>query len=122
MLRDEFLGFHLAESFDLREAGLLYYVPASSGTLGDALRRLERYSTIGNEGIVLRICEREDLAVTFHHIGVKRLSDRHQIECFITLLVRLARQLTNRLLLPTSVSLCHRRKGGFSRTGEIPGL
>ena len=113
-LGDEFLGFHLAGSFDLREAGLLYYVPASSGTLGDALQRLERYSTLGNEGVVLRICEKENFAVTFHHIGVERLSDRHQIECFITLLVRLARQMTNRRLLPTSVCLRHRRKGRFA--------
>ncbi len=38
-LRDPLLGFHLAESFDLRELGLVYYVAASSDTLGDALRR-----------------------------------------------------------------------------------
>ena len=29
-LRDDFLGFHLARSFDLRELGLVYYVMASS--------------------------------------------------------------------------------------------
>jgi hypothetical protein len=54
-LQDDFLGFHLAESFDLRETGLLYYVAASSESLGDALRRLERYSTIGNEGVALHV-------------------------------------------------------------------
>ena len=32
-LQDDFLGFHLAHSFDLREIGLLYYVMASSGLL-----------------------------------------------------------------------------------------
>jgi hypothetical protein len=37
-LQDEFLGFHLARSFDLREIGLLYYVMASSEQLADALR------------------------------------------------------------------------------------
>jgi AraC-like DNA-binding protein len=47
-----------------------------------------------------------------HYVGVARLSDRHQIESFLTLLVRLSRQLTNRRLLPSRVSLCHRRKGG----------
>jgi AraC-like DNA-binding protein len=111
-LQDDFLGFHLAESFALREVGLLYYVAASSESLGEALRRLERYSTIGNEGVALRVREGDDLAVTFQFVGVARLSDRHQIECFLTLLVRLSRQLTNRRLLPSRVSFCHRRKGG----------
>ena len=31
--QDEFLGFHLARDFDLREIGLLYYVLASSEIL-----------------------------------------------------------------------------------------
>ena len=50
-LSDPFLGIHLAEGIDLREMGLLYYVIASSETLGDALRRLARYSGINNEAI-----------------------------------------------------------------------
>ena len=111
-LQDDFLGFHLAQSFDLREIGLLYYVPASSERLGDALSRLARYSTIANQGLELRVREGEDLAVTFHYVGVERFSDRHQIEFFFTLLVRLCRQLTNRRLLPIRVTLCHRRTGG----------
>ena len=112
-LQDDFLGFHVAESLDLREMGLLYYVPASSETLGNALRSLERYSIIGNEGVVLRISEGDDLAVTFRYVGVQRLLDRHQIESHLTFLVRLCRQLTNRRLLPIRVNLCHRRKRGI---------
>jgi hypothetical protein len=34
-LQDNLLGFHLAQNFDLREMGFLYYVPASSETLGE---------------------------------------------------------------------------------------
>jgi hypothetical protein len=56
-LRDEFLGFHLAQKIDLRELGLLYYVLASSETLGDALRRVARSSTIQNEGVRIRFSE-----------------------------------------------------------------
>jgi hypothetical protein len=92
-LQDDFLGFHVAQSFDLREIGLLYYVATSSESLGDALRRLERYSTIGNEGVALRVRDGEDVVVTFHYVGVARLSDRHQIESFLTLLVRLSRPI-----------------------------
>jgi AraC-like DNA-binding protein len=120
-LQDDLLGFHLAESFDLREAGLVYYVPASSESLGDALRNLARYSTIGNEGVALSVREGENLVVTFQYIGVERRSDRHQIESFLTVLVRLCRQLTNRSLLPNRVRLCHRRIEGCSELEKFLG-
>src|SRR3954464_13411755 len=60
-LPDPLLGFHLAQGFDPREVGLLYFVLASSATLGDALARVARYSTIANEGIELRTREGTDL-------------------------------------------------------------
>ena len=50
-LHDELLGFHLAQSPDLRELGLLYYVAASSDEMGDALKRIARYSSISNEAV-----------------------------------------------------------------------
>jgi len=34
--QDDFLGFHLAQKFELRAIGLLYYVLASSDTLEEA--------------------------------------------------------------------------------------
>jgi hypothetical protein len=52
-LDDDFLGLRLAAEFDLRDLGLLYYVMASSDTLGDALKRASRYSRITNEAVVL---------------------------------------------------------------------
>ena len=54
-LKDDRLGFTLARDFDPREIGLLYYVMASSQTLGDALTRAARYSQITNEALVVRI-------------------------------------------------------------------
>src|SRR5262249_11409282 len=83
--------------------------PASSATLGDALRRVARYSTIHNEGVHIRYSERDAMAVTFEYRGVSRLNDRHQIEFFITTLVRLCQQLTGTRLLPCSIKLIHRR-------------
>ena len=35
-LSDDLLGFHLAQLIDIRELGFLYYISASSQTLGDA--------------------------------------------------------------------------------------
>jgi AraC-like DNA-binding protein len=108
-LRDDFLGFHLAQDFDLRQIGLTYYVLASSQTLGDALRRAERYSTIANEAIILKYLEGKDVAITFTYVGVARHSDRHQIEAWVTALIRTCRQLTGHRLLPIRVKFTHHR-------------
>ena len=120
-LRDEFLGAHLAWDFDLREIGLYYYVMASSETLGDALRRMERYSTMGNEGIALKYLEGKDIAIVFDYVGVARHSDRHQIEGWATALIRACRQLTNRRLLPTRVKFIHRRSEDCSELTRLLG-
>jgi len=108
-LPDPFLGIHLAENIELREMGLPYYVIASSETLGDALRRLARYSGITNEGVRITCHEGKDITVRFDYVGVSRLSDRHQIECFVAILSRLCRQLTGLSFSPTRVKLAHRR-------------
>jgi AraC-like DNA-binding protein len=114
-LHDDLLGFHLASDYDLREIGLLYYVWNSSELLGDAFRRAERYSSIVNEAISLRVrSDGKDVALTTTYVGIKRLSDRHQIEFGITSLVRICRQLTNRHLVPSCVRLVHRRTGGVA--------
>ena len=76
-LSDEFLGFHLAQTAELREIGLLYYVMASSELLGDALQRCARYSAINNEGVRLSYHDDRDVTVEFQYIGVRRHSDRH---------------------------------------------
>lgn len=109
-LSDEFLGVHLAESVDLRALGLLYYVLASSASLGDALQRASRYSGINNEGVQITFREsHKQISIIFRHIGVARLNDRHQIEFFVVTLLRICRQLTDRHLSPITIKLIHRR-------------
>jgi AraC-like DNA-binding protein len=108
-LPDPFLGVHVAERIELRDMGLLYYVIASSETLGDALKRLARYSGITNEGLRISYREWKDIAVRFEYVGVSRFGDRHQIECFVVILLRICRQLTGLSLSPTGVKLAHRR-------------
>ena len=53
--------------------------------------------------------EGKDITVRFEYVGVSRLSDRHQIECFVVILLRLCRLLTGLSLSPTGVKLAHRR-------------
>src|SRR5258705_11534602 len=111
---DELLGFHLAQDFDLREIGMLYYVMASSDTLGDALQRAARYSKIVNEGVRLKYRDKQSLTITFEYINVARHRDRHQIEFFMISLVRLVRQLSGSNLLPNRVNLTHHRDYFYS--------
>jgi AraC-like DNA-binding protein len=108
-LQDDALGFHLARDFDLREVGLLYYVLASSETLADALHKAERYSGIVNEGILLRFGARRETAITLSYVDVERRSDRQQVEFWLTSIVRLNRQLTNRRLVPSRIRVAHHR-------------
>jgi AraC-like DNA-binding protein len=111
-MQDDLLGFHLACDMDLREIGLLYYVLNSCDLLGDALRRAGRYCAMINEGVRVLVREGKELALDVKYVGVERLSDRQQIEAWVTALVRICRQLTNRQLLPCVISFIHRREGG----------
>ncbi|HMG78468.1 MAG TPA: AraC family transcriptional regulator ligand-binding domain-containing protein, partial [Xanthobacteraceae bacterium] len=109
-LKDDFLGFHLAQPADLREMGWLYYVVASSEMMSDALKRGARYSSIVNEGIALKYVEDGDVTITIDYVGVSRHLDRHQMEFLMTTLVRLCRQLTGLRLAPSRVRFTHHRE------------
>jgi AraC-like DNA-binding protein len=113
-LKDDFLGFHLALLSELRGIGLLYYVAATSDTLIEALQRAARYSSIVNEGVAIKCIDGDDVGVRFSYIGVSRHLDRHQIEFFLTTLVRVCRQLTGQSLVPKVVRLIHLRDNGSS--------
>ncbi len=115
-LPDALLGFHLAQGFEPREAGLLYFVLASSATLGEALARGERYSTITNESIRFRCLEGSDFCISASYDGVARHTDRHQIEFWVTTLVRICQAVTGTGLRPVRVSLAHPRCGA---SGEL---
>jgi AraC-like DNA-binding protein len=111
-LQDEWLGFHLARSFDLREIGLVYYVMTSSDQLADALQNAERYSQINNEGVRLRFSMQNETAViALDYIDVDRSTDRHQIEFWLVTLVRICRQVTNGRLAPSQLKIKHFRNG-----------
>jgi AraC-like DNA-binding protein len=108
-LDDEYLGIRLGQTVDLREFGLLYYVMASSRTVGEALHRGSRYSTLQNEGVHIGYHAGKNVTITFDYFGVSRRLDRHQIECFITILVRMCRKLSGLALVPSRVRLMHHR-------------
>lgn len=109
-LHDEFLGFHLAKQpADSRRIGPLYYIVASSATLGEGLRRLARYASMTNESVSLRYFEGRDIRMVTNYFGVARHLDRHQLEYWLTALIRVSRNLTGYPVKPSRVSLVHRR-------------
>jgi AraC-like DNA-binding protein len=110
-LQDELLGFHLAQSPDVRELGMIYYVAASSDTMGDALKRGSRYITVANEAVSSMYFSEPECKVALRYVGVTRHLDRHQMEFFVTALIRVCRQLTGQRVVPTSVRFAHYRSG-----------
>jgi AraC-like DNA-binding protein len=106
-LQQPLLGFSLACECDLREMGLLHYAAGATATLGEALQRFERYSSIVNEGITLRSTVSGDLTIELGYAGVARHSDQQQMEFLITAIIRGCRSLTGRALKPTAVSMIH---------------
>jgi AraC-like DNA-binding protein len=120
-LKDDCLGFTLARDHDPREIGLLYYVMASSQTLGDALKRIARYSKITNEALVFGYQEGNRLVLSLGYSGVSRHSDRHQIEFCMFAGLRLCRMLTGQNLVPQHFSISHYRSEGTSEMARFVG-
>src|SRR4029453_12249983 len=120
-LKDDCLGFTLARDFDPRELGLLYYVMASSQTLGDALKRVARYSQITNEALVVGYREGNRLIINLSYSGVPRHSERHQIEFCMFAVLRICRVLTGRNLVPQHFSISHHRSGSISDMARFVG-
>ena len=120
-LKDDNLGFTLARNFDPRELGLLYYVMASSQTLGDALKRVARYSKITNDAVVVGYREGNRLIISLSYSGVPRHSDRHQIEFCMFAVLRLCRVLTGQNLVPQHFWISHHRSGANSEMARFVG-
>jgi AraC-like DNA-binding protein len=120
-LKDDCLGFTLARDFDPREIGLLYYIMASSQTLGDALKRIARYSKITNEALVFGYQEGNRLILSLSYSGVPRHSDKHQIEFCMFGVLRICRVLTGQNVIPQHFSISHHRSGDNSEMARFVG-
>jgi AraC-like DNA-binding protein len=120
-LKDDCLGFTLARDFDPRELGLLYYVMASSQTLGDALKRVARYSQITNEALVVAYREGNRVIINLSYSGVPRHSERNQIEFCMFAVLRLCRVLTGHKIVPQYFSIVHHRSEGASEMARFVG-
>jgi len=62
-------------AISIRAIGLLYYVMASSQTLGDALKRVARYSRNTNEALVVGYREKNRLNINLSYPGTRSFHD-----------------------------------------------
>jgi len=109
-LGDSALGLHLAQHFDLRECGMLYYVLAASPNLGEAIRNLARYLAVSNESIRLDVSERTKSTILVVNYKIPRHTDRLFAEYGYAVVVRACRELTGRNVSPKAVTFMHGRK------------
>jgi len=108
-LGDDLFGFHLARGLELRDAGLLYYVMASSPTMLEALQRSARYWSLANEGVSLHCVAGRHLDLAVRYVGSSRHLDRHQTEGLAAVIVRVVREITGQRLSPVRVRFVHPR-------------
>ncbi|MDQ0323396.1 AraC-like DNA-binding protein [Pararhizobium capsulatum DSM 1112] len=122
VLNDDWLGLTLAQRFDLREIGMIYYVAAAANSFGDALRRIVRYGTVVSEAWELRIDSR---GVTAHleifYRGFSRHTDRHQAEFVALVLLRIFRKLIGRRIVPIAATFVHHRSGNAAQIRSLFG-
>ena len=110
LLKDDLLGFHLARDFNLREAGLLYYVLSSSSSFAAAIRSVQRYTRIVHEAIEIRSRIDRASIIALNYLNVDRRSDKHQIEFWLVAIVRMCRQLTDTRIAPLQLKVRHFRE------------
>src|SRR5262245_12384027 len=106
-LNEPSLGFRLAREADPREMGLLHYAAGAAATLGEALQRFERYSSIVNEGVTLKCVDCDSLEVQLGYVGVARHFDQQQMEFLATGFVHSFRALAGSEIKPIAVHFVH---------------
>jgi len=108
-LDDDMLGHHMGLEFELRQSGLFYYVLASSDTLLGLFERGARYTSLVNEGLQQTAVDERRVGLAIRYAGIHRQTDRHQIEFWLTVLLRICRQCTGVPVKPIRVRLTHYR-------------
>jgi AraC-like DNA-binding protein len=107
---DSAFGLHLAEQSNPREVGLLYYVASAASNFGEALTLFARYFRIVNESVRFSLVDRpEGVVVEFNLVGVSQHRVKQNTEFWLGLIVKSAREVTNRNIHPTVVICPHLR-------------
>src|SRR5262249_7770153 len=89
--------------------------------IGEAMRRVARYGRTANGGIALKYLDDEDAAIVYSYVGVARHSDRHQMESWVTAMVRICPTLSGQHVGPTRGMRAHHRHEGCSEINAYLG-
>jgi AraC-like DNA-binding protein len=117
---DSLLGLHLAVEMDLRDAGILFYLLASSSTVSKALENLARYAGTTNEAVLYESSRHKDVTVV--SVRPVRAHDelRRQSSEFIALaVIRALRILTGRDFAPSRMTFAHARNSDLREIDRI---
>lgn len=106
-LDDDFLGFHLAQNAELRAVGLFYYVLTSSSRLIEVFQRGARYTSLVNEGVRQTCIDQRCIGLALQARAAAEQTNHHEIQFWITTVLRLSRELTGRHLSPRKVCFAH---------------
>jgi AraC-like DNA-binding protein len=109
LLREPGYGLKLGSSHDVRDSGLVGFIALNSPTLGDALANVERYISVTNEGldVVFESLGPGGGVLRFREADAPLRGLRHHAEQAMAVLVKGARELTQRRAIPVSVEFKH---------------
>jgi AraC-like DNA-binding protein len=117
---DSLLGLHLAAEMDLRNAGILFYLAASSATVAEALKNLAQYAGTTSEAVLYEISPHEDATVVTvrparaHDELGRQISEFHAFA-----IIRALRMLTSRDFAPSRITFAHARNSDLREIHRI---
>ena len=108
MGKDDFFGLRVGATFDHRLFGLYHYVVRNSPNIGEALRRIGRYSSLWTQGVEFRV-ETENSAARFilQYKDPFVMDTRQHSEAVLLAIFRLCRAVASRGLTAREVRFCH---------------
>ena len=114
------LGLRVAAEMDLRDAGILFYLAASSATVAEVLEQLVRYAGTTSEAVGLEIMRRKDETVLTARPELVFDEPHRQFSEFLALAVlRMLRSLTNRDFAPRRITFAHPRNSDLIEVHRI---
>ena len=105
---------------DLRVAGILFYLAASSATVAEALDHLVRYAATTSEDIRPELSQHNgEMIITSRH--VLAIDDPYrQFSEFLALgLIRVLHRVTNRDFAPSRITFVHARNFGLKEVHQL---
>ena len=119
-MSDSLLGLHLAAEMDLRSAGILFYLAASSATVSEALENLAQYAGTTNEAVLIEISRHKHATVVTVRPAQSHDEPRRQFSEFIALaVIRALRMQTGRDFAPSRVTFAHTRNSDLREVHRL---